>query len=102
MLLPKHRFTNPTQTLKTLALTQQKRNESIKEIGLRIKSVGNIKKITSAMKMVAQAKQKHDIKRMNQGLTFSEPIARVMAKITVPENGGGKGMIDLVFHFFQF
>lgn len=69
------------------ALAQQQRHAtmSIKDVGLRIKSVGSIKKITGAMKMVASAKQKHDLLRMRAGLPFAEPCKRIMDRIPVPD-----------------
>jgi len=68
-------------------MAHQKRHAtmSIKDVGLRIKSVRSIQKITSAMKMVASAKQRHDLARMKSGLPFCEPIKKIMDRIPVSE-----------------
>jgi len=68
-------------------MAHQKRHAtmSIKDVGLRIKSVRSIQKITSAMKMVASAKQRHDLARMKSGLPFCEPVKKIMDRIPVSE-----------------
>lgn len=47
---------------------------SLKAISNRIKSVANIGKITSAMKMVSTAKFKHDERRYKAGVPFADPV----------------------------
>lgn len=47
-------------------------NEKILKI--RMGAVDNIRKITSAMKMVATAKMRHDLNRLNNGKTFGVSV----------------------------
>lgn len=49
---------------------------SLKAISMRMKSVGNIGKITSAMKMVSTAKFKHDERRLKAGVPFADPVMK--------------------------
>ena len=50
----------------------QQRNfaASEKQLKIRMKSVGSIKKITKAMKMVSASKMKGDLKRLDAGRHF--------------------------------
>jgi len=50
----------------------QQRNfaASEKQLKIRMKSVGSIKKITKAMKMVSASKMKGDLKRLEAGRHF--------------------------------
>lgn len=43
---------------------------NLKALKIRMKAIGNIKKITSAMKMVATAKMKQDVARLTRGKFF--------------------------------
>ncbi|CAD7967557.1 unnamed protein product [Amoebophrya sp. A120] len=54
---------------------------SLKAISMRMKSVANIGKITSAMKMVSTAKFKHDERRYNAGKPFSDPVVKFYEKL---------------------
>jgi F-type H+-transporting ATPase subunit gamma len=54
--------------------------ESEKDIKLRIKSVSSTKKITKAMKMVATAKMKHDVERLENGKDFGVSLLPAMFK----------------------
>ena len=47
---------------------------------MRIKSVRNIGKITSAMKMVSTAKYKHDERRFKAGMPFATPVINFMER----------------------
>ena len=49
----------------------------------RMKSVGSIRKITKAMKMVAASKLRHDERRMNTGLPFSHPAHALFSRLPV-------------------
>ena len=53
---------------------------SLKAVQIRMKSVNNIKKITSAMKMVSAAKFKHDERRMLNGVPFAKPVCDFMER----------------------
>lgn len=59
---------------------------SLKAISNRIKSVNNIGKITSAMKMVSTAAFKHVERRMNAGVPFSTPTNKFFERL--PEMDG--------------
>lgn len=48
---------------------------------MRIKSVSNIGKITSAMKMVSTAKFKHDERRMKSGMPFAMPVINFFERL---------------------
>eukprot|EP00918_Siedleckia_nematoides_P088988 GHVU01195689.1.p1 GENE.GHVU01195689.1~~GHVU01195689.1.p1 ORF type:complete len:326 (-),score=67.74 GHVU01195689.1:904-1881(-) len=54
-----------------------------KIVKARIKSVTSIQKITKAMKMVAASKLKHDQRRLENGLPFSEPLFNLMERLPV-------------------
>lgn len=54
---------------------------SLKAISNRIKSVNNIGKITSAMKMVSTAKFKHDERRWKAGAPFAEPVNKFFERL---------------------
>lgn len=43
---------------------------NIKALKLRMRAVGSIRKITKAMKMVATAKMKAEVRRLNAGRDF--------------------------------
>jgi len=43
---------------------------NLKVLKIRMKAVGNIRKITKAMKMVATSKMKMEVRRMNAGKEF--------------------------------
>lgn len=54
---------------------------SLKAISNRIKSVNNIGKITSAMKMVSTAKFKHDERRWKAGVPFATPVNEFFGRL---------------------
>jgi len=56
---------------------------NLKALKIRMKAIGNIKKITSAMKMVATARMKQDVMRLNRGKHFGVNVVP-----TILENDG--------------
>ncbi|CAD7952047.1 unnamed protein product [Amoebophrya sp. A25] len=60
---------------------------SLKAISMRMKSVSNIGKITSAMKMVSTAKFKHDERRWLAGKPFADPVCNFFEKLPAIESG---------------
>ena len=54
----------------------------------RMKSVGSIRKITKAMKMVAASKLRHDEKRMQNGLPFAKPAQNLFARLPIEKVTG--------------
>ena len=68
-------------TLNNLISHQLKKGFAVNEkmVKNRMKAVGNIKKITKAMKMVASSKMKNELNRLNNGKNF------------------GVGLIDKIF-----
>lgn len=49
----------------------------------RMKSVGSIRKITKAMKMVAASKLRHDERRMTNGLPFAKPAQALFSLLPI-------------------
>jgi len=71
------------------ALDIQTRNAAtLKTLQQRMRSINNMKKITKAMKMVATAKLKKDVKLMEQGLPFCKPVLNLMERIPREEKAG--------------
>lgn len=68
---------------------------SLKAVQMRIKSVNNIKKITSAMKMVSAAKFKHDERRMLNGVPFAKPVCDFMERLPTNEDGSNISLLAL-------
>jgi len=62
----------------------------MKVVKERMRSVGNLIKITKAMKMVAAAKLKGDQRRMENGLPFVRPVKALFARLP---NEAGTGAI---------
>jgi F-type H+-transporting ATPase subunit gamma len=52
--------------------------ESEKDIKLRLKSIQSTRKITKAMKMVATAKMKHEVDRLEAGKNFGVNVVPTM------------------------
>ena len=44
---------------------------NLKQLKIRMKAIGSIKKITKAMKMVAAAKMKSEVTRLEKGRNFA-------------------------------
>jgi F-type H+-transporting ATPase subunit gamma len=74
---------------------------SMKAVKARMKTVGNIQKITKAMKMVAAAKMRRDTERLMSGTPFCDPVISFMGNLpsdtrNVPKMfigvGGDKGL----------
>ena len=53
-----------------------------------MKSVGSIRKITKAMKMVAASKLRHDERRMLNGIPFAAPASNLFARLPVEKVAG--------------
>lgn len=68
---------------------------SLKAVQLRMKSVNNIKKITSAMKMVSAAKFKHDERRMLNGTPFAKPVVDFFNRLPATEEGQNVSLFAL-------
>jgi F-type H+-transporting ATPase subunit gamma len=73
----------------------------MKIVKARMKTVGNIQKITKAMKMVAAAKMRRDTERMINGMPFCDPVINFFGNLPVDERpapkmfvgvGGDKGL----------
>lgn len=60
-------FVNP---MMMAAVQQRNFAASEKQLKIRMKSVGSIKKITKAMKMVSASKMKGDLRRLEAGRHF--------------------------------
>jgi len=58
---------------------------SLKIVKERMRSVESIKKITKAMKMVAAAKMRGDMRRMELGLPFCKPVLNLFERL--PQEG---------------
>jgi len=54
----------------------------------RMKSVGSIRKITKAMKMVAASKLRHDERRMLNGIPFAKPAINLFARLPIEKVSG--------------
>jgi len=69
------------------AIGQQVRYAAtLKSLNIRMRSVGSIKKITKAMKMVSAAKLKHDMRRLQNGVPFAKPVQDLFDRIPRDEN----------------
>lgn len=67
-------------------LSQVRCAATLKTVKGRMRSVENIKKITKAMKMVSAAKLKHDMRRLENGTPFSNPVQKLFDRIPRDEN----------------
>merc|ERR1719291_274818 len=61
---------------------------TLKDLGIRMKAIKNMQKITKAMKMVATAKFKKDMKLMENGLPFSQPVLNLLQRLPREEKSG--------------
>jgi F-type H+-transporting ATPase subunit gamma len=61
---------------------------TLKTLTIRMKAINNMKKITKAMKMVATAKFKKDMKNMENGLPFGQPVMNLMERLPRDEKNG--------------
>jgi len=79
----------------TLAGTSSVRNSSgkLKELGIRIKSVTNIQKITKTMNMISAAKYAKAVKELDSARSFGAAGAGAANSITMPEGGDGKRVL---------
>jgi len=68
---------------------------SLKAVQIRMKSVNNIKKITSAMKMVSAAKFRHDERRMLNGVPFAKPVCDFMDRLPTNDDGSNVALMAL-------
>jgi len=61
---------------------------SLKTVKERMRSVESIKKITKAMKMVAAAKMRGDMRRMELGMPFVKPVQNLFERLPVEDKSG--------------
>eukprot|EP00811_Abedinium_folium_P001728 NODE_11585_length_1276_cov_35.585727.p1 GENE.NODE_11585_length_1276_cov_35.585727~~NODE_11585_length_1276_cov_35.585727.p1 ORF type:complete len:303 (-),score=83.52 NODE_11585_length_1276_cov_35.585727:272-1180(-) len=79
-----------------IASTQVRHAATLKEVKTRMRSVGNIQKITRAMKMVAAAKFRQDQIRMEASMPFAQPVINLMERLPVPEDQAGEKLLFAV------
>ena len=61
---------------------------TLKTLQLRMRSIKNMQKITKAMKMVATAKFKKDMRTMQSGLPFAQPVKTLFQRLPTEEKAG--------------
>merc|ERR1719284_712225 len=61
---------------------------TLKTLQIRMKAIKNMQKITKAMKMVATAKFKKDMKNMENGMPFGQPVMDLMQRLPRHEKTG--------------
>jgi len=61
---------------------------TLKTLQIRMKAINNMKKITKAMKMVAQAKFKKDMRNLENGTPFAKPVLDLMERLPRQEQSG--------------
>jgi len=61
---------------------------TLKSLVIRMRSIKNMQKITKAMKMVATAKFKKDMRSMESGLPFAAPVMSLMERLPREEKAG--------------
>ncbi|OLP86456.1 ATP synthase subunit gamma, mitochondrial [Symbiodinium microadriaticum] len=72
------------------AVGQQTRGAAtLKTLSIRMKAIKNMQKITKAMKMVATAKFKKDMRTMESSLPFAKPVLNLFQRLPVEEKAGG-------------
>eukprot|EP00928_Gymnodinium_smaydae_P056075 TRINITY_DN394_c0_g3_i1.p1 TRINITY_DN394_c0_g3~~TRINITY_DN394_c0_g3_i1.p1 ORF type:complete len:338 (+),score=67.83 TRINITY_DN394_c0_g3_i1:82-1014(+) len=54
---------------------------TLKSLSLRMRSIKNMQKITKAMKMVATAKFKKDMRNLENGLPFTKPVTNLFERL---------------------
>lgn len=82
------RFTGATEI-------QVRNGGSLKIVAQRMKSVASIQKITKAMKMVAAAKMRGDMRRLELGMPFCEPVQKLFQKLPEQEKSGPLTMLAI-------
>lgn len=60
----------------------------MKQVKERMRTVGNIKKITKAMKMVAAAKMRGDQRRLEFGMPFAAPVQKLFERLPKEDKSG--------------
>lgn len=71
------------------ALEVQTRNAAtLKTLSIRMRAIKNMQKITKAMKMVATAKFKKDMRTMENGLPFALPVLNLFQRLPVEDKAG--------------
>jgi len=68
--------------------SQNRSVATLKTLTIRMKAINNMKKITKAMKMVAQAKFKKDMRNMENGMPFGKPVLDLMERLPRQEKAG--------------
>lgn len=79
----------------SLAGTQSVRHSSgkLKELGIRIKSVTNIQKITKTMNMISSAKYVKAAKELESARSFGQAGAGAMSQLTMKGGEGGERVL---------
>merc|ERR1719442_153775 len=67
---------------------QTRNAATLKTLQIRMKAINNMKKITKAMKMVATAKFKKDMKNMENGMPFGKPVLDLMERLPRQDKAG--------------
>lgn len=67
---------------------QTRNAATLKTLSIRMRSIKNMQKITKAMKMVATAKFKKDMRSMENGLPFAAPVLKLFQRLPVEEKAG--------------
>jgi len=68
---------------------------SMKVVKARMKTVGNIRKLTKAMKMVAAAKMKKDVLRLEMGMPFCTPAINFFQHLPADTRPGSKMIVPM-------
>jgi len=68
---------------------------SLKLVKERMRSVAAIQKITKAMKMVAAAKMRGDMRRMEVGMPFVRPVAGLFQRLPAEDKAGAVTVIGV-------
>merc|ERR1719235_3083190 len=71
---------------------QQRNAATLKSLVIRMRSIKNMQKITKAMKMVATAKFKKDMAKLDSGLPFTMPVRALFERLGHEEKSSGSLM----------
>merc|ERR1719262_736682 len=67
---------------------QTRNAANLKAVKERMRTVASIQKITKAMKMVAAAKMRGDMRRMELGMPFVTPVQNLFQRLPQEDKGG--------------
>jgi F-type H+-transporting ATPase subunit gamma len=76
------------QRLASASHVQARNVGSLKVVKERMRTVASIQKITKAMKMVAAAKMRGDMRRMELGMPFVQPVAKLFQRLPQEDKAG--------------